>query len=57
VIEKAIAGYLYYLYDVLKRNQIFIKNENKNLSTSLDLFYNFLKTFENLEKTERCTQN
>ena len=25
VIEKAVAGYLYYHYDVLKRNQIFYK--------------------------------
>jgi len=28
VIEKAIAGYLYYLYGVLKRNQVFLKVEN-----------------------------
>jgi len=28
-----------------------------NLSTSLDLFCNFQKTFEIFEKTERCTQN
>ena len=26
------------------------------LSTSLDLFCNFQKTFETFEKTERCTQ-
>jgi hypothetical protein len=28
VIEKAIAGYLYYLYGVLKRNWVFLKIEN-----------------------------
>jgi len=27
-IEKAIAGYLYYLYDLLKRHWIFLKIEN-----------------------------
>jgi hypothetical protein len=27
-----------------------------NLSTSLDLFCNFQKTFESFEKIERCTQ-
>jgi len=56
VIEKAIACYLYYHYDNLKRSQIFIKVEFLNLSTSLDLFCNFQKTFEIFEKTERCTQ-
>jgi hypothetical protein len=42
---------------ISKRKQIFYKNEKNNLSTSLDLFYNFKKTLKTFEKTERCTQN
>jgi hypothetical protein len=53
-----ITIYLYYHYDNLKRNQIFIKFEKYNLSSGAyhnDLFCNFQKTFEILEKTERYT--
>ena len=49
VIEKAIAGYLYYLYGVLKKNWVFLKIENYNLSTSFCFFKNF-KSFLEITK-------
>jgi hypothetical protein len=46
-----ILRYLYYLYGVLKRHQVFSKNEKNNLSTSQRLFSNFQKSFENFRKS------
>ena len=47
-IERLLS-YLYYLYGVLKKNWVFLKIENYNLSTSFCFFKNF-KSFLEITK-------
>ena len=47
VIEKAIAGYLYYLYGVLKGNQIFFKICKLKIEYIFLFFLKFQKFFIN----------